>query len=132
MRSAKAVLIQGHLGLLLISSYQGVLRGDLAICIKQLFRQLLCRISRSYAEHVSRVVFWLMAQQARICIRRNKQIFSQSLKSLIREERGYLCFRTGDNYKKTLKEKTGIVMKSDHHQTSRLLHDLIQYGESIN
>jgi len=49
-----------------------------------------------------------MAQHARICIRRHKQIFSQNLKSLIREERGYLCFRTGDNYKKNIKKRLAL------------------------
>lgn len=50
MKSAEAVLMQGRVGLLPISSYQGVLRGDQTAAQAV----LLGRMSRSCAQHIMR------------------------------------------------------------------------------
>lgn len=57
-------------------------------------KQILCRTN------IKSSLFWLKTEQVRICIGRNKQIFSQSLKSLIRDRGRFLCFKTGDSYKR--------------------------------
>lgn len=89
-------------------------------------KQILCRTN------IKSSLFWLKTEQVRICIGRNKQIFSQSLKSLIRDRGRFLCFKTGDSYKRNSGWEGWNCDAIRWTSKLYLPHELTQYWESIN